>query len=660
MNNEPSLKLRDKLLVFLKSKSFDKLLKQISELQNEYPNSLFLLNLLGNINNNLGKYNEAINNFENIIKINPNFADAYYNLGIILKNLNQIDKSIDNFEKCIKINTKKYEAYNNLGNIYRDKQKIDLAIKYYLKSLEINSDYTIALQNFGVCLQNFWFSKHSDVVEKHIINLLDKDKILRPVDIINTLIRFVYLNIEYNSVITNYKEIESKISLDKLISKILNIKILVKLLKITPITDLRIEKILKNIRIKILLNVESITDFKNAFKLMELIASQCYINEYIYPIKKEEKLALLKLERKLQNNFNYDKLEISILEIACLAAYKPLSYYSWSEKIKDVDEIKDLVKQQIINPQKEREIRKSIKTEEIKNYVSLKVKNQYENSPYPRWEKIALKNNPEKVKDYFTNLNLCIDEKIIGNWENLNVLVAGCGTGQHAITTATKYKKAHITALDLSAHSLSYAKRKADELNIKNIDFIQMDLLNLKNLKKKFNIIEAVGVLHHMDKPYEGWKVLCDNLIIGGLMMIGLYSKIARKHIVKIRNNNNFLKIKFDKENIINFREKIILSGNEDYKIIKQSSDFYSFSNLVDLLFHVQEHKFTIPEISNNLNKLNLSFCGFENREIIKRFLKTYKDKKNLYDLNLWNAFEDENPRIFAGMYQFWSQKISN
>ncbi len=658
MNNEPNLEIREEIIKFYKYRDFEQLFEIIADLQNQYPRSLFLLNVLGNTNSELGKYKEAINNFENILKISPNFADAYYNLGLILKNINQIDNSIDNFEKCIKINPKKFEAYNNLGNIYKDRQQVNLAVINYIKSLEINPNYLIALQNLGVCLQNFCFSEYSDVAEKHIVNLLDKNKILRPVDIINNLINFIYLNSEYNSTINNYSKLTNIISLDEIITKILNIKILVKLFKITPITDLKIEKVLKNLRAKILLNIKSITNHNNAFKLMELIASQCYVNEYIYPIKGKEKFAILNLEKKYQDDFKIDKFETFILEIACLAAYKPLGSYDWSNKIIEIKDIKDLVKQQIINPKIEKNIRKNIISKEIKNIVSLKVKNQYENSPYPRWEKIALKNKPGKVGNFFKNLNLRLDEKIINNWDSVDVLVAGCGTGQHAITTATKYQKANVTALDLSAHSLSYAKRKADELEIKNINFIQMDLLNLKSFNKKFNIIEAVGVLHHMNKPYEGWKVLYENLVIGGLMMIGLYSDIARKHVVKIRNDIKKLKIKIDKENIINFREKIILSNNSDYKIVTQSTDFYSYSNLVDLLFHVQEQRFTIPEINSNLKKLNLNFCGFEDKQLLNSFNKMYKNPNDLYNLDLWNKFEIDNPRIFAGMYQFWCQKI--
>ena len=62
---------------------------------------------------------------------------------------------------------------------------------------------------------------------------------------------------------------------------------------------------------------------------------------------------------------------------------------------------------------------------------------------------------------------------------------------------------------------------------------MQGDILKLNQLERQFDIIESVGVLHHMDDPSAGWKVLVDRLRSGGLMKVGLYSDIARQHIVK-------------------------------------------------------------------------------------------------------------------------------
>ena len=80
-------------------------------------------------------------------------------------------------------------------------------------------------------------------------------------------------------------------------------------------------------------------------------------------------------------------------------------------------------------------------------------------------------------------------------------------------------------------------------------------------------------------------------------------------------------------------------------------------SSLRDLIFHVQEHNFTITEIYDFLKKLNLKFCGFENRQLLNYFKKTNNKVNDLYDLAIWNEFEMKYPRIFAGMYQFWCQK---
>ena len=101
----------------------------------------------------------------------------------------------------------------------------------------------------------------------------------------------------------------------------------------------------------------------------------------------------------------------------------------------------------------------------------------------------------------------------------------------------------------------------------------------------------------------------------------------------------------------------MINSKEDHHKLIIKSPDFYSLSSLKDLLFHVQEHRFTIPMIKAHLDKLGLTFCGFESPEIVSNFQQTNKAKDDLYDFDKWQAYEEANPNAFAGMYQFWCQK---
>ena len=199
---------------------------------------------------------------------------------------------------------------------------------------------------------------------------------------------------------------------------------------------------------------------------------------------------------------------------------------------------------------------------------------------------------------------------------------------------------------------------KTEELNISNIEYINADILDLGKYEEKFDIIESSGVLHHMEDPYSGWEILTNCLKKGGLMAIGLYSELARKHIVEARKEIKNLKLSSDLKGIKSIRKIIKNSENLYHKKIKSMQDFYSTSELRDLVFHVQEHRFSIPKISDHLDKLGLTFCGFESVKINKLFKEKYPDDEKLYDLNYWNEFEMQYPDTFLGMYQFWCQKL--
>jgi hypothetical protein len=106
------------------------------------------------------------------------------------------------------------------------------------------------------------------------------------------------------------------------------------------------------------------------------------------------------------------------------------------------------------------------------------------------------------------------------------------------------------------------------------------------------------------------------------------------------------------------FRNVVIKSDDKFHKQIRWSHDFYSFSGFRDLLFHVQEHRFTIPQIKDCLFKLGLKFCGFEAERVVQDFKLTNTGADDPYDLDKWNLYEQANPYAFIGMYQFWCQKV--
>ena len=322
-------------------------------------------------------------------------------------------------------------------------------------------------------------------------------------------------------------------------------------------------------------------------------------------------------------------------------------------------ELESLKQRQILEPAEETRLSQKIPIlQEINNNISCKVQGQYEQNPYPRWVNLGLRFTTKSVSSVMTDLKLKIQNLSVNEINNPQILIAGCGTGQQSIGVSSTFNNCDVLAIDLSLSSLAYAKRKTEELGISNIEYMQADILDLRALNQKFDIIESVGVLHHMDNPMSGWKVLKECLKPGGLMRIGLYSELARRDIIKMRNEIKQLDIDSSDESMKSFRKKIVDSEEEHHQLEVLSLDFYSMSTFRDLLFHTQEHQFTIIQIKDYLTQLGLVFCGFESNEIIKKFMSENLEENAIYDLEKWNDFEKLNPRIFAGMYQFWCQKI--
>jgi hypothetical protein len=138
-----------------------------------------------------------------------------------------------------------------------------------------------------------------------------------------------------------------------------------------------------------------------------------------------------------------------------------------------------------------------------------------------------------------------------------------------------------------------------------------------------------------------------------------LYSELARQGIKKMREEINLSGIGSSDDAMRIFRTKVINSDEDGHKSILEISDFYSLSELRDLLFHVQEHRFTLLEIQDCLSDLGLKFCGFSSENIVRNFKLTNTAPDDLYDLDKWNAYEKANPSTFIGMYQFWCQKVA-
>ena len=550
------------------------------------------------------------------------------------------------------------ETYFKEGIVLHEQGKFGKALKYYTQALKINPDFDEVYYNMGRLLTNIKFNKPIPNLTEIIYKILEKEKFIRPSSLVQASSSLLKFDPNIKDVLSKISAGKLSESLQEIIVDLLNVPLLIKLMEVSSLPDLELETAFKNIRSTILLNISKIKNNLKILKFQIVLSLHCFTNEYLYDQTDEEVEALKELENLVEKKLTNGQ-QPSPTELVCLASYKSLHEYSWFNLLSMPIELEAIQRRQILEPEKEKQLRSTIPLlSSFKDTVSCKVQEQYEQNPYPRWTNLGLPPVPQTISAFTKDKDLRISNLSINEVDIPQILIAGCGTGEHSITTASTFKNCDVLAIDLSLSSVAYAKRKTEELNISNIDYMQADILDLGVLNRKFDIIESVGVLHHMNNPMVGWKVLTDCLNTGGLMRIGLYSELARKSIVQIRDEIEHLNIESSYDAMKSFRNKIGSSEEEPHKLIVSSLDFYSMSAFRDLLFHTQEHRFTIPQIEASLTQLGLMFCGFETLHVVEKFKSKNFTENALYDLEKWDTFEKENPRVFAGMYQFWCQKI--
>src|SRR5581483_6470350 len=150
--------------------------------------------------------------------------------------------------------------------------------------------------------------------------------------------------------------------------------------------------------------------------------------------------------------------------------------------------------------------------------------------PTPRWVKSAALVRPVTLDDHIRLQFPQVPVQPLGKAE-VDILVAGCGTGRETIEMARWCTGAKILAIDLSLASLGYAQRKTNELGLANIEYAQADLLKLASLGRTFDVVEAISVLQALADPAEGLRALLSVLRPGGFLRIGLPRTAGRDDI---------------------------------------------------------------------------------------------------------------------------------
>ena len=659
---------------------------------------------LGNTHKTQGKLEAAVANYRQAVSLRPGDALALNALGLVLQAQGKLEAAIESYQKALSCRPDLFEPQHNLAVVLQVQGKLDAAIASYQKAILIKPDSEGSLHGLALsllakgetakafdvckrslkiqetfeakalavqCLQHLNFNQNDADTRQLIVRAMSEPW-GRPTQLVGPSVSLLNADSNLRSCIERATQAwPARLSQQDLygpfgIAAVARDSLLLCLLEHTPACDLRLEQFLTMARFVMLgaAGETRLSDMRDeaALAFCCALARQCFINEYVYAGTDDEFELARALRDRLASALQ-SGAAVPALWVAAVAAYFPLSSLPSVDALLNTtwpESVSALLLQQVREPQEELQYRALIPSlTGIENEVSRQVRQQYEENPYPRWVKAQPGGKVASIDDFLYQQFPFAPFKPIGKSHDVDILIAGCGTGQHPIRTTQEVRGARVLAVDLSLASLCYAQRKTREIGLTNIEYAQADIMKLGSINRTFDVVESVGVLHHLAEPMAGWRVLVSLLRPGGLMKLGFYSELARQNVVAARNFIAEKGYAASRDGIRLCRQELIsMDDGSAFKKLTHFSDFFGASECRDLLFHVQEHRFTLPQIKDCLNELGLEFIGFNlDAQSVRRYRTRFPDDTLMSKLDNWHALETEHPDMFSNMYQFVVQK---
>ncbi len=615
-------------------------------------------NNLGNVLHRLGRLKEAMQAHRQALALRPDEPRSHLNLGNDLRELGQPEVAREHYERALQLNPNFAEAHQNLGKIFISLADFDRAAEAFRQVLRLQPDYSDARNGLVSVFRLLEPTHYKRTLEEELKQCFAAAEVNH-----EYLARIAANQLKHKHSVHTRLQPPGRDN-RTLMEDIAADDLLVALLTKTINVDSELELLLTDMRQWLFFDfLDAATISESRVELLAALALQGFNNEYVFNTNADEDQAVARLKSECEQKRNYMVPQEPEKNLLLLALYQPLYRLTCAQELAAAGveawstPLRPLIQRTLIEPLEERRIEQAIESlGALDDPTSQVVRAQYEENPYPRWldtsgyRQVSLRASLRRLLPHFTSPDF-VDGPT-------RVLVAGCGTGQVPITIALTRTDTKIVALDLSRGSLAYGARMARKLGVNNIRFIHGDILQLPRLHEQFHVIECTGVLHHMDDPLQGWRALTDCLIPGGLMRIALYSERARSVIVTAREVIRQRGLAPVSKDIKTFRHAV-LTGKSEFRELLKSEDFYTLSACRDLLFHVKEHRFTLPQIRNALDELRLTFIGFDlpTPQMKQRYRDLFPEDSRMIDLTTWEKFEHLHPLAFVGMYVFWCQK---
>ncbi|PLZ96755.1 SAM-dependent methyltransferase [Fischerella thermalis CCMEE 5198] len=214
--------------------------------------------------------------------------------------------------------------------------------------------------------------------------------------------------------------------------------------------------------------------------------------------------------------------------------------------------------------------------------------------------------------------NFCTGQK--PQKQDIRILDAGCGTGVGTEYLVHLNPHASVVGIDLSAGALDVARERCKRSGANRVEFHHLSLYDVAQLSGEFDLINCVGVLHHLDDPIRGIQVLASKLAPGGLMHIFVYGELGRWEIQLMQKAIALIQgeKRGDYRDGVQVGRQIFASLPENNRIVKRERERWSLENqrdecFADMYVHPQEIDYNIDTLFELIDASGLEFIGFSN-----------------------------------------------
>ena len=220
--------------------------------------------------------------------------------------------------------------------------------------------------------------------------------------------------------------------------------------------------------------------------------------------------------------------------------------------------------------------------------------------------------------------------------DDLNILVAGCGTNQ-AVYHAMSFPNSHHYAIDVSDVSLNHVKDMIKKYDIRNLEVEKKDIVDLPH-KNEFDYVISTGVIHHTKDPQESLSKLVETTKDDGALFIMVYASYLRVGIYYFQDVFRYLGLKSTKKDIGTAKKLIELSPKNHYahnyiEAITRSSgtkDLSFDAGFVDTFFNARDVAFDIFELKELISNAGAYFQCWADNSQYYRYLIDFSRAESL------------------------------